>query len=123
MKKFKQADVLISGVLIIASIGWAFTTYDERFFVGYFVVGGWQVVSMIVHTVMDWFCEKGTARSNYQWTVFLIIIVALLGFVIYPLLIIYFLLLFLSPFMAIWYTWLCYNETYVKMRRPMALLK
>ena len=123
MKKFKQTDVLISGVLIIASLGWAFTTYDDRFFVGYFVVGGWQVISMLVHAFMGWFSERGSKRFNYQVTVLVIIIIALLGFVVYPLLIIYFPLLFLSPFMALWYTWLCYNETYVKMQRPMALLK
>ena len=123
MKKFKQIDFLISCLLIVSSIVWAFVTLDYRFLVGYFVVGGWQLISMLVHVFMDWFSEKGTKRFNYQVAVLAIIIIGSLGFLISPLLVIYFPLLFLSPFMAAWYAWLCYNETYVKMQRPMAFLK
>ena len=123
MKKYKQIDTWMNGALIVGSIGWGFVTFDERFLLGYFVVGGWQVVSMIVHAINGWFCEKGSNRYNYQIATLIIVMISALGFVVYPLLIIFFLLLFISPFMAIWYTSLCYNETYVKMQRPMALLK
>ena len=123
MRKFKQTDFLVNWVLIVACVGWGFVTFDERFLIGYFVVGGWQVISMIVHAINGWFCEKGTARLNYHWTVLVIVAIALLGWAIPPLLIIYFPLLFMSPFMAIWYTSLCYDETYNKMKRPMELLK
>jgi hypothetical protein len=128
MKKFKQADLLISLVLIVASIGRGLVTFDGRFIIGYFVVGGWQVISMTVHVVMGWFCKKGTARASYQWAVLFIGLITLLGWMIPVLLFIIVLfilfpLLFLSPLMATWYTWLCYEETYIKMKRPMALLK
>ena len=123
MKKFKQIDFLLSCALIIGSVGWGLVTFDERFLIGYFVVGGWQVISMIVHAINGWFCQKGSSRYKYHWAVSIITIVAMLGFVLYPLLIIFFPLLFLSPFMAIWYTSLCYDETYIKMSRPMELLK
>jgi hypothetical protein len=46
------------------------------------------------------------------------------GGLLYPLLwIVMITLLFAAPFMAIYYTWLCYDEVYVKMQRPLAALK
>jgi hypothetical protein len=32
-------------------------------------------------------------------------------------------IIFAAPFMAIGYTMMCYKEVYVKMQRPLALLK
>ncbi|MEP7255608.1 MAG: hypothetical protein ABI666_07510 [Ferruginibacter sp.] len=115
MKKFKTIDMWISIALItgfgIASI----INHDYTFIIGYFAVGGWQVISMIVHAVDKWFTEKRGARYIYHWITFISVITMPIGS--------FWILLFTAPFMAVYYTWLCYNEVYVKMQRPLAQLK
>ena len=124
MKRVKQIDTGVSATLIVGFVIWALLTFDHTFIIGYFVVGGWQVMSMIVHGINSWFCEKGSRRYHYQWVVASIFILAALGLVVYPVLfVLLFALMFLAPFMAAWYTWLCYQEVYIKMQRPIALLK
>jgi|GEM_PF-631503 len=93
---------------------------------GYFVVGGWQVLSMLVHIVAGWFAARGSARLRYTIVVLIVILltsVCLLNdsflaiFLLYP-------LLLLAPLMALGYTLICYREVFIKMRqRPMDLLK
>ncbi len=124
MKRFKLIDTWISLVLIGVFLVLTLIRRDHVFIIGYFVVGGWQVVSMLVHAANGWFCYAGGKRYIYHWIVVITIMVVLLGFVVYPLLfLILFALLFAAPFMAIYYTWICYEEVYVKMQRPMDLLK
>ncbi len=124
MKKFKQMDAWISIILIIVFTMLSLIRLDDTFLIGYFVVGGWQVISMIIHAVNGWFCEKGSKRYRYHWIVGITLLTVLLGLGIYPLLfIILLVLLFIAPLMAVWYCWLCYEEVYVKMQRPLSLLK
>lgn len=124
MKKFKLIDCWISLVLIIIALVYSLIRLDDTFFYGYFLVGGWQCVSMIIHTWNGWFTNKGGARLNYHRVVAVIIALAILGMLYYPVLYIeLFALLFAAPFMALYYTRLCYIEVYVKMQRPLALLK
>jgi len=124
MKRFKQIDTWVSAALIVGFTVWALIKFDHTFLIGYFVVGGWQVISMIVHSINGWFCEKGSRRYNYQWAVASIFLIAALGLIVYPVLfVLLFALIFLAPLMATWYTWLCYQEVYIKMQRPLAMLK
>ncbi len=131
MKSFKIADFWISAFLLPAFVIFGFISMNGKFFTGYFVVGGWQVVSMIVHFLNGWFTEKGEARLHYHKLVLILTaVVAVLISITYAfelffivLAIVMFLLLIASPFMAIYYAYLCYEETYIKMKRPMALLK
>ena len=123
MKKFKQIDFWISVGLILGSVIYG-AKENLNFFAGYFIVGGWQVISMLIHFFNKWFCERGSKRYNYHRTVVVILLCTALGFVVYPLLmLVCFTLLFIAPVMAIYYTWICYNEIHVKMQRPLALLK
>ncbi len=106
---------LVIGFLMISLVRW-----DETFFIGYFVTGAWQVISILVHTVNRWFINKGSARSIYHWIVLLTLTLAFIPFTsIYIL----YALLFAAPFMAIYYTYICYREVYIKMQRPMNQLK
>ena len=124
MRRFKKIDFEISVILIIVCTAFAFYKQGTSFFIAYFLVGGWQLISILVHYYKNWFCEKGTKRRNYQTAIIAIFICAAVGFVIYPLLILVaFGVLFGAPVMAIYYTWICYEETYIKMQRPLALLK
>ena len=115
MKKFKTIDFFISTMLITAFTIYCLIKRDESFFIAYFVVGGWQVISMLVHVFNGCFIYKGGSRYIYHWITLVSIITMPIGSI--------WILLFTAPFMAIYYTWLCYHEVYVKMQRPLALLK
>ena len=111
MKQFKKTDLYISILLIIASIIYSLIVFNFDFIYTYFIVGGWQVISMVVHQVNKWHTEKGTKRFIYHRIVIVTGLVSLLSyftrdFFIYVLLF----LLFASPLMAIYYTWICYRE-------------
>ena len=122
MKKFKKIDFYISVVLIvdfaIAGIFFDHSTFlNDTLVCGYFAVGAWQVTSMIVHAVNKYFTQKTGARCIYHWISFIAVIAMPTGL---PWLGI---LYYAAPFMAVYYTYLCYKETFIKMRRPMDLLK
>lgn len=119
MKRIKKIDFWISTGLItffvIATLLKLETITELNFLTGYFVVGGWQVISMVIHALNHWFTYNKGKRYAYHWLTFISIVTMPLGSVV--------ILLFTAPFMAIWYTWLCYEEVYIKMQRPLALLK
>lgn len=113
MKKIKEIDFWVSvGLIILFTILYLATTDAAYALAGYFVIGSWQVISMIVHAWNHWF-TTGT-RLYYHWTVF----ISLAGF---PLTCV--VLLFIAPLMAVFYATICYREVYIKMKRPLALLK
>jgi hypothetical protein len=124
MKPFKVIDFWMSVGLIAFFTVLGFVKMDETFLYGYFIVGGWQIISMAIHFINKWFCNNGTARYNYQRIVFVIILISLLGLLIKPLLFLALLLLvFAAPVMAVYYAFICHEEVYIKMQRPLALLK
>ena len=131
MKRFKVIDSWISIILIPVFLIVGFITMSTKALPGYFIVGGWQIISMIIHSVNRWFTEHGEQRSRYHKIILVLalVVTGLIGlsqlneFFLVPLLFIMFLLLILSPVMAIYYTYICYEETYVRMKRPMELLK
>ena len=124
MKQFKIIDFWISVTLIVCFTIAGITRGGITFFYGYFIVGGWQLISMIVHFINHWFCNIGSTRYIYHWVVAITIFCTVLGLVVYIFLyIILGVLILAAPVMAIFYTWMCYNETYIKMKRPLALLK
>jgi hypothetical protein len=115
MKRFKIIDFWISCILITAFTIVSIYGGGWTFLIGYIVVGSWQVISMIVHVVTGTFIYKGGSRYVYNWITLISVITMPVGSI--------FILYFTAPFMAIYYTYLCYNETYIKMQRPLALLK
>jgi hypothetical protein len=115
MKQFKTIDFWVSSLLIAIFTIASIFKGNETFMYGYFIVGGWQIISMIIHIAARCFTYKGGVRNIYCWIVLISIVTVPVGsFVV---------LLFTAPVMAIYYTWICYNEVYVKMQRPLALLK
>ena len=115
MKKFKKIDAWISLVLIA---GFAIATIinrDYTFLLGYFVIGGWQVISMLVHVYNKWFTQKRGGRYIYHWITLISLLTMPVGS--------FWILLFAAPFMALYYTWLCFDEVRKMNMRPLALLK
>ena len=79
----------------------------DLFIAMYFVLGGWQVGSCLVHHFALPQSRSAT-RRHYAWT---IAIIGILTVVTIPLFLITgFGLLIASPFIAIWYGLICYNE-------------
>jgi hypothetical protein len=119
MKNFKIADSWISVIWItgftIASIIYNHGFLNQTLLIGYFVVGFWQSVSMIVHAVKGYFTQKWGARYIYHWISFIAVVTIPAGSI--------WILYVTAPFMAIYYTWMCYYETFVKMKRPLDALK
>ena len=116
MKKLKQIDCWISIALIIVFLILSLINHDYTFIIGYFIVGGWQVISMIVHAYAGWFNQKNGVRRVYHWITLISLVTMPIGS--------FYILFFIAPFMAIYYTWICYEEVYVKMQqRPLAQLK
>ena len=120
MNKFKKIDTWISIFLIIACtiislMGLVKDSFSLFFLTAYFIVGSWQVFSMIIHACNHWFTYNKGKRYAYHWITLLAVVTIPLGS--------FWLLIFTAPFMAIFYTYICYEEVYVKMQRPLALLK
>jgi hypothetical protein len=115
MKKFKTMDTWISIILIT---GFAIATIinrDYTFLSGYFVVGGWQVFSMIVHLFYRRSLEMSRIRSVYHFITFIAVATMPFGS--------FYILLLTAPFMAVFYTWLCFDEVRKMNQRPLAMLK
>lgn len=115
MKKFKTIDFYISVVLIVFFVILSLIKMKSTFFVGYFVVGAWQVISMIIHVIKKWFIQRGGVRYVYHWITLVAVLTMPIGS--------FWILLFIAPFMAVFYAWICYKEVFVKMVRPLDQLK
>lgn len=119
MKKFKTCDAWISAGLIISFLIINIITkpgslIDTSILYGYFVVGGWQVISMLVHAYAGCFTKKWRARYIYHWLTFISLITLPVSFWILAL---------TAPFMAVFYTGLCFSEIRKMNQRPLDILK
>ena len=119
MKTFKIIDVWISIGLIISFTvliiydAAGFDVMNSLIFTSYFFIGGWQVISMLVHAITGTFTYG--ARYIYHWITLIAVATMPVGS--------FWILWITAPFMAVFYTWLCYREVYIKMKRPLAMLK
>jgi hypothetical protein len=123
MKTFKWIDFYGSSFLIVAALVYGLIAGELQFLAGYFVVGAWQILSMLVHVWTGWFGEN-KKRIRYHRIVIGCLVTALVGIFVYPFL--WFaalVLLFAAPIMAIYYCILCFDEISLMTRRPLAQLK
>lgn len=123
MKKIKIYDLFISLSLILVS-GIAGITWGMKIAVyGYYLTGGWQLASMLFHAHYNCFTKKGSVRYYYHWLAAVCCSCLMLAGILTAFRFTYFLLLLSAPFMAFYYTYICYQEVFVKMQRPLAILK
>lgn len=113
MLKFKRIDCAIQVIAIIAGLCMALIAREvlsEAFFAAYFIVGGWQLFSVVVH-----FFYRAPYRTQMRRGYLIalgVVLVALLfclpgDNIIAGLAV----LLVISPLMAIFYLSTCINET------------
>lgn len=115
MRIFKITDICINlAMLFIFSI--RFNTEDrlDWLFESYFITGGWQSISMLIHAVKGWHTRKWGTRYIYHWIAFVSVITLPVGS--------YWILAVTAPFMAIFYTGLCFFEIRNYEIRPSELL-
>ncbi len=110
MKSFKRVDCIIQGVLIalglVVVLGSGQMLDDPMFFASYFVVGGWQLISVIVHFFYAAPYKK-TMRKIYLITLGAVILALLLSLPSDGIIVMLFVLLFFSPVMAVYYLITC----------------
>lgn len=114
MKGIKKADYIIQGVLIAAGLIMVLTAKrvldDEQFFIAYFMVGGWQVLSVIVH-----FFYKAPyntkMRKIYLIALGIVLLITALALPTDNIIGVLAGLLFVSPVMAVYYLITCIKET------------
>jgi glucan phosphoethanolaminetransferase (alkaline phosphatase superfamily) len=118
MKSFKQWDWIVQTVLILASIfvSLALRRTGDLFLLSYFVVGGWQMISVAVHALNP-AIYRSVARKVYLWllllTVLSTIIVILISMNSNSDFILGWLvgILFWTPALALFYLVICIWET------------
>ncbi len=113
MLAFKRIDCIVQVVVIVAGLCMAFAVQEvlnETFFAAYFMVGGWQLLSVVVH-----FFYKPPYQTKMRRGYLISLAVVFVGLllclpgdnIITGLAV----LLVISPFMAIFYLATCINET------------
>ena len=115
MRIFKITDICVSlALLLLFSV--RFCTEDRLnwLFESYFIMGGWQSISMLIHAINSWHTRKWGTRYLYHWIAFISVITFPIGSC--------WILAFTAPFMAIFYTGLCIVEVRNYEIRPSALL-
>ena len=122
MKTFKQIDLWMN-IALIFSLGIAALSRLIDLLPCYYIVGGWQCISMIVHGFSGWFMQKGGRRSGFHYTVIAIGLIVILSNWFQPLLVIFLFLLLCSPAMALVYTMMCWDECQEMKERPLSKLK
>lgn len=125
MKTFKTTDFYIQVLLFPFTIAAIIISRDKMLalFVSYFIIGGYQLTGIFIHEFNHWFTSRGSARRYYHNTSYAIAICMMLTPLVGFTGVVFFPLLFLAPFMAVYYTWLCSKETFVYLRRPLSILK
>jgi len=114
MKTFKIADCIVQLLLIFGALFINLVlkpgTVDESFFMSYFLVGSWQIISLIVHLFFPGE-YKVELRRLYSILLLLTAVVFLIGLFSSGLLInVLFGLLYWSPLLAILYLITCILE-------------
>lgn len=131
MKTYKLIDLWGNLAIILPIIMVSIYRIDASvLFVFYWLIGGWHLLSCIVHFVLKPKYIASPLRKVYEAILLMIIFLVVIcwGFealqVDNPLW--YALALggiFISPFLAIFYVILCYKEVYTYNVRPLSILK
>lgn len=116
MRYFKLFDFRLSILLFITLSIWLLINPSlDNIIEAYFIIGGWQLISMLIHEWNKWFISRNSTRRIYHLVSLACLIAIPFGFA--------WVLVFISPLMAGYYIFICGKELYVKMQRPLALLK
>ncbi|MBL7746877.1 MAG: hypothetical protein JNM19_05580 [Chitinophagaceae bacterium] len=116
MKLFKLTDILTQAGILVGSLVFIIIPQNSYNLINlYFIMGGWQVLSLLIHSLFaeGWLAQKD--RRSYGktilWTFITGILCYLSLFAGLPLIMLYlFALLIVSPMFAVWYFIICVKE-------------
>ena len=120
MKQFKKIDWIVQAALIIMGIAWNLSGLargrfigNEPFIIPYFVTGGLQLMSTVVHAVQPAYNKK-MPRRIYLFLLAAVLLAGAICVIQGDAILVFFLgLLFAAPVMAIYYCLLRMVETRV----------
>jgi hypothetical protein len=114
MKRFKQIDCIVQVLLIVGSLLTYFMQASNGVidgFIVYFVVGGWQLLSAVVHLFNKTY-NRVLLRRIYWSTVIALIAGSVFASVNDNRLLTYlYMMLFLTPALTLYYCTICMIET------------
>jgi hypothetical protein len=134
MKMFRLIDSIAQSALILAGIYFGIKNLissEDLFFIFYFIVGSWQIVSMLIHY---FFIRPTLLYEHRQLYAKTILFVFITGFVVVILsnfipqvflflfLYLYGLLIF-APVLAFFYLYICWKEYSLIVKRELIHLK
>lgn len=108
MIKAKQIDLYIQVLLIAGSVLYCLVLDSSFLFNTYFLVGGWQLLSCLFHTIYKHHYFQCCSRKYYLRTLLWVFISGIAAIPVW--LFFGFGLLIISPAMAVWYASICYTE-------------
>jgi hypothetical protein len=120
MKEFKTIDVIIQVFLIIGISIKSLLNLDQTYVYGYFIIGGCQVTSMIVHHINKWYTRQGTRRFYYHRITAITIIMVASFMPFTP--IVWGILLYAAPALSACYLFICCREVFYPAKRPLDLI-
>lgn len=128
-KKIKIADLGIQVLLFLAGlVVFLFTNEEQLYFYFYYLLGSWQILSLIIHYIdnrgLQFFQKRRLFGQTIVWVIITGEVSLLLLYFKTPVIIFYLLgLLLFSPFLAIWYMSICYRELLQLRKRELIHLK
>ena len=122
MKIFKHVDFYIQAMLISGLTLVALIRQDQTFLIAYLIIGGWQVMSMLVHFINKWYNRPGSRRWYYNRVTLVALVLLGLGFLFPPVFMFLNLMIVAAPLMAIYYVAICFREVFYPAKRPLELI-
>jgi hypothetical protein len=120
MKLFKSVDVTVQAILLLVWL-LIFLLRPDFFLYFYFIIGGWQLLSCLAHWVFRDKYYPAKDRKCFLLFFAATIILGLIGIAGFSL--IFYLLIFYCPLIAVWYCSICYKEVKIYRQRAWIQLK
>ncbi len=121
MKSFKKIDLLLQVAIISFSVLIVLFNTSQNIFLAYFLTGGYQLLSSLIHLFNGRAYYPVKGRKYYWGTLMVIAFLTAIFFAYF--LFVGLALLWVSPILAIWYLIICYRENRLLAYKEMVHLK
>jgi hypothetical protein len=123
MKTFKRIDLVAQAILVVVFAFVLLIKRNTELVPTYLqVVGGWQILSLIIHAINRWHPYKGGRRYNFQLVLAGFVIILFLILFIEPLFVLAHYITIIFMLLPLYYLWVCYMEVFYYNKRPLELI-
>ncbi|MDB5249093.1 MAG: hypothetical protein JWQ40_3487 [Segetibacter sp.] len=122
MRAFKKIDLLIQVMLVIVFTIIEIVHSKSLFILALYILGGWQLISMLIHWANKWHPMKGGRRFSFQIVFVALFVLASLAELVFQKVFLQHFLLFTLPVLSIYYSYICYMEIFYYSKRPLELI-